>query len=77
LLPSLTTRALKASFRPYAILFLPSTVCSSWVTTHNSDFQQLAKDKQEKKKKKKIYVGSEKPLPTLIKEKEPFWYWVP
>ena len=29
LLPNLTTRALKASFRTDAILFLPSTVCSS------------------------------------------------
>jgi hypothetical protein len=28
-------------------------------------------------KKKKIYAGSEKPLPTLIKEKAPLWYRVP
>jgi hypothetical protein len=28
-------------------------------------------------KKKKILAGSEKPLPTLIKEKEPLWYRVP
>jgi hypothetical protein len=24
--------------------------------------------------KKKNYAGSEKPLPTLIREKEPLWY---
>jgi len=29
------------------------------------------------KKKKKIYAGNEKPLPTLIKEKEPLWYQLP
>jgi len=45
LLPKLTAHALKASSRPDAILFLPSTVCSSHVTTRNSNFQQLAKDK--------------------------------
>jgi len=45
LLPKLTARALKASFRPDSILFLPSTVCSSRITTRNSNFQQLAKDK--------------------------------
>jgi hypothetical protein len=27
--------------------------------------------------KRKNYAGSEKQLPTLIKEKEPLWYWVP
>jgi len=37
---------LKASSRPDAILFLPSTVCSSHVTTCNPNFQQLAKDKK-------------------------------
>ena len=31
----------------------------------------------EKKKERKIYAGSEKSLPTLIKEKEPLWYRVP
>ena len=41
LLPKLTAHALKASSRPDAILFLPSTVCSSHVTTRNSNFQQL------------------------------------
>jgi len=46
LLPKLTTHALKASSRPDAILFLPSTVCSSRVTTRNPNFQQLAKDKK-------------------------------
>ena len=46
LLPKLTAHALKASSRPDAILFLPSTVCSSRVTTRNSNFQQLAKDKK-------------------------------
>ena len=46
LLPKLTAHALKASSRPDAILFLPSTVCSSHVTTRNSNFQQLAKDKK-------------------------------
>jgi len=45
LLPKLTAHALKASSRPEAILFLPSTVCSSRVTTRNTNFQQLAKDK--------------------------------
>jgi hypothetical protein len=35
--------SLKASSRPDDILFLPSTVCSSRVTTRNSDIQQLAK----------------------------------
>jgi hypothetical protein len=44
LLPKLTAHALKASSRPGAILFLPSTVCSSRLTTRN--FQQLAKDKE-------------------------------
>jgi hypothetical protein len=29
------------------------------------------------KRKRKNYAGSEKPLPTLIKENEPFWYRVP
>jgi hypothetical protein len=38
------SRALRASSRSDAICFLPSTVCSSQVTTRNSDFQQLAKD---------------------------------
>ena len=42
LLPKLTAQALKASSRPDAILLLPSTVCSSRVTTRNSNFQQLA-----------------------------------
>jgi len=46
LLPKLTANALKASSRPDTILFLPSTVCSSRVTTRNSKFQQLAKDKK-------------------------------
>jgi len=46
LLPKLTAHALKASSRSDAILFLPSTVCSSRVTTRNSIFQQLAKDKK-------------------------------
>jgi len=47
LLPKLTAHAVKASPRPDAILFLPSTVCSSRVTTRNSKFQQLAnKDKK-------------------------------
>jgi hypothetical protein len=46
LLPKLTAHALKASSRPDAILFLPSTVCSSRVTTRNPNFQQLAKDKK-------------------------------
>jgi len=40
------SKALKASSRPDAILFLPSTVCSSRVTTRNPNFQQLAKDKK-------------------------------
>ena len=46
LLPKLTAHALKASSRPDAILILPSTVCSSRVTTHDPNFQQLAKDKK-------------------------------
>jgi hypothetical protein len=41
-----TAHALKASSCPDPILFLPSTVCSSCVTTRNSNFQQLAKDKK-------------------------------
>jgi hypothetical protein len=36
----------KILFRPEAILILPSTVCSSRVTTRNQNFQQLAKDKK-------------------------------
>jgi hypothetical protein len=44
--PKLTAHALKASSRPDAILILPSTVCSSRVTTRNPNFQQLAKDKK-------------------------------
>jgi len=27
-------------------------------------------------KEKKNYAGGKNPLPTLIKEKEPLWYWV-
>jgi len=46
LLSKLTAHALKASSRPDAIIFLPSTVCSSRVTTRNPNFQQLAKDKK-------------------------------
>ena len=46
LLPKLTAHALKASSCHDAILFLPSTVCSSRVTTCNPNFQQLAKDKK-------------------------------
>jgi hypothetical protein len=46
LLSKLTAHALKASFRPDAILFLPSTVCSSRVTTRKPNFQQLAEDKK-------------------------------
>jgi hypothetical protein len=46
LLQKLTAHAFKASSRPDAILFLPSTVCSSRVTTRNPNFQQLAKDKK-------------------------------
>jgi hypothetical protein len=30
-----------------------------------------------KKREEKNYAGSEKPLPILIKEKEPLWYRVP
>jgi len=44
LLPKLTAHAVKATSCPDAILFLPSTVCSSRVTTRNPNFQQLAKD---------------------------------
>jgi len=46
LLPKLTAHALKASSRFDAILFLPSTVCSSRLTTCNPNFQRLAKDKK-------------------------------
>jgi hypothetical protein len=46
LLPKLTAHAIKASSRPDAILFFPSTVRSSRVTTRNPNFQQLAKDKK-------------------------------
>ena len=46
LLPKLTVCALEASSRPKAILFLPSTACSSCVTTRNSYYQQLAKDEK-------------------------------
>ena len=46
MLPKLTAHALKASSRPDAILFLPSTVCSSRLTTRNPNFQQLGKDKK-------------------------------
>jgi hypothetical protein len=46
LLPKLTAYALKTSSCPDAILILPSTVCPSRVTTHNPNFQQLAKDKK-------------------------------
>jgi hypothetical protein len=28
------------------------------------------------REKEKNYAGSEIPLPTMIKEKEPLWYWV-
>jgi len=45
-LPKLIAHALKASSCPDAILFLPSTVCSSRVTNRNPNFQQLAKDKK-------------------------------
>ena len=43
LLPNLTAHALKASSRPDAILFLPSTVCFFCVTTHNPNFNSLLK----------------------------------
>ena len=46
LLSELKAHAINASSCPDAILFLPSTVCSSRVTTRNSIFQQLAKDKK-------------------------------
>ena len=46
LLPNLTEHALKASSCPDIILLLPSNVCSSRVTTRNSDFPQLAKDEK-------------------------------
>jgi len=46
LLPNLTAHALKASSCPDTILLLPSIICSSRVTTRNSDFSQLAKDKK-------------------------------
>ena len=46
LLPNLTAHALKASSRLDAILILPSTVCSSCVTTRSPNFLQLAKDKK-------------------------------
>jgi hypothetical protein len=43
--------------------------------------QQLVLDsiirKGKKEYKRENYAGSEKPLPTLIKEKEPLWYRVP
>ena len=42
----MVAHALKASSCPDAILFLPSTVCSSSVTTRNSNFQHLDKDKK-------------------------------
>jgi hypothetical protein len=32
---------------------------------------------RKRKEKRKNYAGSEKPLPALIKEKEPLWYQVP
>ena len=56
LLPNLTAYALKASSRPDAILFFPSTVCSSRVTTRNSNFQQLAKDKKLKSNQWKAHL---------------------
>ena len=46
LLPNLTTRALKASTCPDAILFLPGTMCSSRLSTRNSEFLQLAEGKK-------------------------------
>jgi hypothetical protein len=48
LLPNLSTRALRASSRPDAILFSPNSVCSSWVTTRNSDLQQLRQETESK-----------------------------
>ena len=46
LLPKLTAHALKASSRPDAILILPSTVCSSRLTTRSQNFQHLANDEK-------------------------------
>ena len=43
---NLTTRALKASTCPDAILFLPGTMCSSRLSTRNSEFLQLAEGKK-------------------------------
>ena len=43
LLPKLTANALKTSSRPDAILILPSTVCSSRVTTCDQIFNSLLK----------------------------------
>jgi hypothetical protein len=52
LLPKLTAHALKASSRPDssdAILFLPSTVCSSRLTTRNPNLHSLLKTRSEVK----------------------------
>jgi hypothetical protein len=56
LLPNLTAHALTASSRPDTILFLPSSVCSSRVTTRNSNFQQLAKDKKLNPNQWKVHL---------------------
>jgi len=58
LLPELTAHALKASSRPDSgrCPFLPKTVCSSRVTTRNSNFQQLAKDKKLNPNQREIHL---------------------
>jgi len=65
LLPKLTAHALKAFSRPDAILFLPSTVCSSRVTTCNTNFQQLAKDKKLNPNQWEVHLIEFNPVKTL------------
>jgi len=75
LLPKLSAHALKASSRPDAILILPSTVCSSCVTTRNSNFQQLSKDKKLNPNQWEVHLIEFKfcvdtrPIPQLQKAK--------
>ena len=51
-----TSHAFKVSPRPDAILFLPSTVCSSRVTTRNSIYQHLAIDKKSNTNRWEVHL---------------------
>ena len=54
--PSGSYVGFQSSLLKQAILFLPSTVCSSRVATRNPNFQQLAKDKKLNPNQWEVYL---------------------